>query len=163
MPFFLPPLPSFLRSFTALPKDFKSLAAMPTIPITDPLCPLQTHYIHYNRPTISSTDPLFPWQTQYIQYRSTNIHYRRTNIHYKPIIPITRLQTSYVQYRPTVSITDPLYPLQTHYAITDQLCQLQTNYIHLRTTLSITDTLHPLQTHSIHKNHFILYRPTIIH
>ena len=28
MPFFLPPLPCFLRSFTALPKDFKSLAAM---------------------------------------------------------------------------------------------------------------------------------------
>ena len=28
MPFFLPPLPFFLRSFTALPKDFKSLAAM---------------------------------------------------------------------------------------------------------------------------------------
>ena len=28
MPFFLPPLPSFLRSFTALPKDLKCLAAM---------------------------------------------------------------------------------------------------------------------------------------
>ena len=28
MPFFLPPLSCFLRSFTALPKDFKSLAAL---------------------------------------------------------------------------------------------------------------------------------------
>ena len=33
MPFFLPPLPSFLRSFTALPKDFKSLAAMNVSPM----------------------------------------------------------------------------------------------------------------------------------